>query len=481
MFAAGLSGLVLAADVKASGEERVSRYDLEPPTRHPGQNGPLTAAQQAMAAAAWKYFQNNFQEATCLYNSVDGYPSTTMWDTASAMAGLVAAFELELVDAPEFDRRMSCLLASLNRMPLYQGELPNKAYHTISLEQVDYDNTPKEIGFSAIDLGRLLTWLAIVKERYPVYAEPVDRFVLRWNFCNLIDRGGTLYGALSTQDGGVVYLQEGRLGYEEYAATGFQLWDFNTEAASRLGPKQKQRMHGVAVTYDGRDPKEFGAHNYVVTEAFLLSGIELNWDKPDDATHSDLWLSDRAMHRLAKNVYKVQYKRWKDTGTLTARTEHHVDGPPYFVYDTIYSDGVEWNTMTDTGQQYPELAAVSTKAAVGLSILFDTPYTEKLMEVVHPLVDPERGIFEGVYEKDGRRVEALTANTNGIVLETLLYKVEGKLYRDNGPLFTTLWDNVPNGEYPGNWKCLPGSAREPDPEEDPGRRGRQQMSRQHTN
>jgi hypothetical protein len=303
--------------------------------------------------------------------------------------------------------------------------------------------------------------------------------VLRWNFCNLIDRGGTLYGALTVPTG-VNYLQEGRLGYEGYAAAGFQLWNFDTEAASRLGPKEKTRIYGVPVLYDGRDPKEFGAHNYVLTEAFLLSGIELNWDKPDDGTRSDLWFSDRTAHRLAENVYKAQYKRWRETGILTARTEHHVDGPPYFIYDTVFSDGEAWNTITDTGDQYPELAAVSTKAALGLAFLFDTEYTDKLVESVKRLVDPDRGLFEGFYEKDGRRIDAITANTNGIVLETLLYKVEGKLYRDSGPMFTTLWDGVPNAEYPGNWQCLPGSARQPDPDEVTDTRGRHVRSRQHT-
>jgi hypothetical protein len=476
--------VALTASVPAvAGDEPsapVSSYLGKAPNRHPGQNGRLTAEQQAIAAAAWRYFENNFQPTTCLYNSVDQYPSTTMWDTASAIAGLVAAFEFELVTAQEFDQKMSCMLDSLNRMPLFRDELPNKAYNTISLEAVDYNNNPAEIGVSAIDLGRMLTWLAIVKNRYPKHTEPIDRFVLRWNFCNLVDRGGTLFGAVPANHGGVTYLQEGRLGYEEYAAAGFQLWGFDTTAASQLAPMAETEIYRVPIAYDARDPKEFGAHTYVVTEAFLLSGLELNWDRVDAPPGTDMWQSDRVAKQLAKRVYKAQVRRWRDTGILTARTEHHVDGAPYFVYDTVFSDGVEWNTIADDGRQYPDLAAVSTKAALGLWVLFDTRYTDRLAAAVAPLLDPNKGLYEGYYERNGSRIEAITANTNGIVLETLLYKTQGKLYRHNG--VETLWDRVPNGEFSGRSQCLP-HTREPAPDavhydQD---RGRYQASRQSAN
>jgi hypothetical protein len=479
IFAAGLSALVLAATGPSNESVPVSRVESKARSRHPGQNGHLTPEQEAMALAAWRYFENNFQPTTCLYNSVDGYPSTTMWDTASSIAGLVAAFEFTLITPPDFDKRMGCLIESLQKMELYKGELPNKAYHTASLQMVDYNNNPGELGVSAIDLGRLLLWLAIVKERYPNHAEAIDRAVLRWNFCNVVDLGGTLYGAANTPDGGVVYLQEGRLGYEEYAAAGFQMWGFKTEAASRKEPYSWLRLYGVPVLYDARDPVLYKAHTYVVSEPYLLSGVELNWDRVEGHAGSDLWLSDRDTHDQAVKVYKAQKRRYQRTGILTARTEHHVDGAPYFIYDTLYSTGVEWNTMADTGQSYPELAAVSTKAAVGLDVLFDSNYTDKLVESIIPLIDPNKGLYEGYYEADGRRINSLTANTNGIVLATLLYQVQGKLYRNND--IRSLWDRVPNGEYPGNAQCLPRTARDPDPANPPEHSGQYEASRQASN
>jgi hypothetical protein len=415
------------ADTRASDARSVRGPPA--PGRHPGQNGPLTDEQQRMAAAAWRYFENNFQASTCLYDSVDGYPSMTMWDAASELAALVSAFELGLIDADRFDARTTCFLATLDRLELYHGELPNKAYDTLTLGMVDYNDKPGPLGFSAIDVGRLLTWLAIVRERYPAHAEAVEHVVLGWTFCNAVDPTGTLFGAVNGDAGGIRYLQEGRLGYEEYAAKGYELWGFDTTAASREEPYEEIGLYGVPIAYDGRDPAKWGAHNYVATEAWLLQGIELNWDQVPDAGSSDDQTTDALARNLSTRVYRAQEARFKRTGILTARTEHQVDAAPYFVYDTLYSDGNAWTTISDDGKQWPDLAAVSAKAAIGMGVLFDTQYTDRLVESVLPLVDPEKGVHEGYREDGGQPFAALTANTNGIILETLLYKVEGKLYR----------------------------------------------------
>ena len=135
-------------------------------TPHPGQNGSLTTRELAMARVAWKYFQSNTQPNTGLVNAVDSYPSTTMWDTASYIGALVAVRELGVIEKSEFDRRLTALLETLNSFSLFRGELPNKVYHTATAEKADYSNKPAEIGFSALDLGRLLIWLRIAKERY---------------------------------------------------------------------------------------------------------------------------------------------------------------------------------------------------------------------------------------------------------------------------------------------------------------------------
>src|SRR6185369_13209508 len=163
--------------------------------RHPGRNGCLTAKELEMAKVAWRYFENNEQKETGLVNAVDGYPSTTMWDTASYLGALIAAKRLCLISTNEFDRRVVALLSTLSSLSLYRGELPNKVYNTKTAEKVNYGNAPGEIGFSALDLGRLLIWLRILREDYPEHGNAADRVVMRWNFCHAVDSCGTLFGA----------------------------------------------------------------------------------------------------------------------------------------------------------------------------------------------------------------------------------------------------------------------------------------------
>jgi hypothetical protein len=176
--------------------------------------GPLSDKEMAMAKVAWKYFENNTNPKTGFANAVDAYPSTTMWDTASYLAALVSAHQLGIINKNDFDRRIAAILKTFNEMSFFRDELPNKVYHTATAEKVDYTNKPGEIGYSAIDLGRLLIWLKIIKERYPEHGNGIDGFVSRWHFCNVVDSCGSMYGAILKEKKKTVYLQEGRLGYE---------------------------------------------------------------------------------------------------------------------------------------------------------------------------------------------------------------------------------------------------------------------------
>jgi uncharacterized protein DUF3131 len=430
-----------------------------PPPR--GNPGPLTSREHEMARIAWTYFENNFQPETCLVNAVDGYPSTTMWDTASYIAALVAARELALITTDRFDARVTCLLATLNRLSFFHDELPNKVYHAQTMEKVDYGNQPGEIGFSAIDLGRLLIWLKILKARASAHADAVDRFVLRWKFCPVLDGCGTMYGAAVTPTGTVSYLQEGRLGYEEYAAKGFQLWGFSTTRASKPEPYDFVPIYGVLVPYDTRDPRELGAHNYVVTESYVLDALELNWDRADDRVSDDATHTDRVTADFAQRIYRAQEERWRRTGILTARTEHQLDDAPYFVYDTIYSDGYPWNTISEDGRYVPQFAALALKAAVGLWAVWRTEYTERLFDAVAGLHDPAKGHYEGLYENGRGVIKTFTANNNGIILEALLYKAQGKLLRPTAS--QGLWERTLGDQTAAPGRCPPSDRRTCEP------------------
>ncbi|CAK8722775.1 DUF3131 domain-containing protein [Candidatus Electronema halotolerans] len=401
---------------------------------------PLTEEEFELAKIAWKFFEKNTQD-NGMCNAVDQYPSTTMWDTASYIGGLVSAYELGVIEKHEFNMRMTKLIGMLNRLEFFNNELPNKVYHTQTGAKVDYSNQPGEVGYSAVDMGRMLIWFKIVKERYPIHAAAIDNFILKWNFSNMIDDTGTMFSAM-LKDGKILYLQEGRLGYEEYAAKGFQLWGFDTERASKLEPYQTIPIYDIEVPYDSRDPRTLVAHNYVVTESYVLDAIELGWDLSSDRSSSQEVHTDQVLANFAKRIFAVQEARYKDTGILTARTEHQLDQPPYFVYDTIYSDGYPWNTMDPDGKLMPQFAAVALKGAFGIWAVWDMPYSQTLLDAVGHLYDPEKGFYEGLYENGSGNINIFTANNNGIILECLLYKAQGKILRFNQSPQPSRWDKT---------------------------------------
>jgi hypothetical protein len=405
--------------------------------------GELSEAEMEMARTAWLYFQNNVQAGTGLVNAANDYPSVTLWDTGSSLAATISAHGLGIIDDAEIDSRLDRMLATLGSLDLFRQDCPNKAYNTQTAVPTDYTNQPGEIGCSILDIARLLVWLRVVEQRFPEREAEVRRILPRWNWCGLV-QNGVLFGATLGEDGSVQYLQEGRLGYEEYGARALELWGFEAGAALDPEPYDTLWMYGVEIPYDSRDPRVLGAHNYVVTESYALLGLEFGFGDPE-GEDVDAWIA-----RAAQNIYEVQARRFEATGILTARTEHQLGEDPFFVYDTIFSDGRPWATITDTGAWVPHHAAVALKGALGLWALWETDYTGQLFDVIAPQFDPERGFFEGVYEDGRGPIAVQTANNNGIMLETLYFKV-------NGPILGPVEDPAGwvAGVDPAQGRCLP--------------------------
>jgi hypothetical protein len=264
-----------------------------------------------------------------------------------------------------------------------------------------------------------------------------------------------MFGAAIGPDGKTIYFQEGRLGYEQYSAKGFGLWGFATKEASQAQPYGIVDIYGIKVPYDSRDPRRFQTENHVLSEGYILDGIEMNFDIPGSDyappdLHTDGWRAE-----FATRVYMAQQRRFEETGILTARTEHQVDGPPYFVYDTVFADGYPWNVLSPTNVYFPDRAAIAVKGALGLWALWDTPYTDKLFEAVADLYDPDGGFYEGLYENGRGYIPLQTANNNGIILEALLYKVQGPLLRYVNHDKQLWWTGLNDGSDDRLQRCLP--------------------------
>jgi len=368
------------------------------------------------ARVAWKYFENNYQPTTGLVNASNDYPSTTMWDTGSAIFATVTARELCLIDDKDFNDRMTTLLGTLNSMPLYDNVAPNKAYNTITGRMVDYNNqdAAQGIGVSIIDLARLIASLRTLSSRFPQMRPMAEQVIGRWNYCDLL-KNGQMYGLYhdSVMDEMHIF-QEGRLGYEQYAGKIFQRLGFDMYVSSTYNNEFRADtiIDGVSIAYDKRDPRQFGAYNYVVSESYILEQMESG--------------ADAELKPLFDHVYDVQEARSAKVGRVIAVSEDHIDREPWFLYNTIFVAGSPWQTITDTGVDHHALSTISTKAAMLMAQLYpDRPYSQKLDQSVAFAYDEDQGWYSGVYDAGLGYNKALTENTNGIILEGLLHKALG--------------------------------------------------------
>jgi hypothetical protein len=365
---------------------------------------------------AWRYFERNVHPATGLVSSVEGYPSTTAWDTGSSILATVAAGELGLADPRALRLRIARLLRTLEALPLFRGQLPNKAYDASTGRMTDYANraAPEGIGFSAVDVGRLVSALVVLGDFHPEARDGIVRVLARWDLCPLA-RDGELYGVHRDADGTLRPLQEGRLGYEQYAAKALALVGVEApRARSYRAHLAETTVLGVKVPHDARDRRRFGAVDALVTEPWALDALEFG--------------ADPAAAPLAARVFEVQKRRWEETGIPTALSEDHVDRAPWFVYDAILADGAPWRTVDPEGEEVAGLRGLSTKAAFALAALHpDDPYAAVLLRGAAGARDPDRGWLAGVYER-GAPNRALSANTNGVVLESVLYARTGALH-----------------------------------------------------
>ena len=383
-------------------------------------NGELCEADLQMARIAWTYFENNYNPETGLVNAVNNFPSTTMWDTGSALAATVAAHDFGFIDKKEFDDRISAMIGSLSRMKLFNDEAPNKVYNTKTLQMVDYGNkaTDLGIGVSALDLARLMSWTNTLSCMHPKFRNGVKTSLSRWKFDRIVkdkQMFGLAVNKFNPED--IKVWQEGRLGYEQYAGKIFEKYGFDTSVAASYENKFRGNVEimGVQIAHDNRDPREWHANNYVLTESYTMDAMELGVDDEN--------------RELLRNIFEVQKQRWLRTGIVTAISEDNIDQKPWFLYNTIYNAGQSWQTTNSSDVSYDHLKTISVKAAMSMAMLFpEDEYSAVLMNAIESAYDVEKGWYSGIYESGAGYNKVTTANTNGVILSGFLYKKYGSLY-----------------------------------------------------
>lgn len=360
------------------------------------------------ARVAWRYVEQQSHPETGMVNSVVGYPYTTVWDIASSLAALYCADQLDIIEGEDYDRRLRRLLGTLQRMPLFEGRALNKNYSTERATMVDRDNrdTQRGVSVTVTDMGRLLIWLKIIGTTQPQYAAAVDSIANRFDLQRFV-REGYLYGEALDRRGRLQPYQEGRLGYEQYAAAGFELWGAQARRSLDLHHNaQNVSVLGIPILADRRR----GEH--LASEPFVLMGMELGW-YPE--------LRNQAWRMLA-----AQEARFRQTGTVTVASEDAINQAPYFLYYSVFTDGRPFVVMDPEGRTGDFPRTVSTKAAFAWHALLPSAYTWQAVQTVAAAAGGS-GWGSGVFEANpSRSTGAENVNTAAVVLESALYYMRGR-------------------------------------------------------
>lgn len=372
----------------------------------PAARAPLSAKDSAfymdMARASLAYLTNHYQSATGLVNATPDWANTTMWDVGGQLLGFLSARQLGLISQADFDTRMQKTLGTLEHLKLFR----NAAYAKLYSTRTGAISSEGRAGWSATDLGRFLLALKIVAVNQPQYAAQIERIAKRMDFSQIV-QNGYLHGQLIGSNGKPWTFQEGRVGYEQYVATGFSEWGANVDSALSLRANgQRIQVLGATVMSDKR------YQDRLLSEPFILDGLEVGLTGD--------------MKTLAQGVLAAQEARYKTTGKMTAVSEDAVGQPPdYFYYFCVLCDAKPFVVETAEGHSVDTPHWISTKAAFGWQALMPDEYTKSLADYLAPARDPKLGWASGVYEGTHASTKTYDVNSSSVLLEIAAYQLGG--------------------------------------------------------
>lgn len=356
------------------------------------------------ARVAWQFVERYYRPTTGLTTPLGSYQFATLWDIGSMLGALYSARALELIDDDLYQTRLRKILQTLDTMPLYDGKVFNKSYDTRTAAMVHHDRglSGKGLGWSAIDLGRLLIWLKIVGRDNAETEKLTEAIVGRNDFSRVV-RSGYLWGESVRQE-----YQEGRIGYEQYAAQGFALWGFRAEDALNLN------RNALPLSVMGQTlPADLRRWDRLTSEPFVLMGLELGWD--------------RQTAEVVRRLLLAQERRYQKTGAITIAAEDAVDVEPhFFYYYCLYAGGKHFAIdVQDRRSSVEGPRWVSTKSAFAFHALMPTRYTDLAVQRLRN-AQSSGGWASGVYERTDQSTGNLNINTAAVILSAALYDKLGQ-------------------------------------------------------
>jgi hypothetical protein len=363
------------------------------------------------ARIAWAFADRNYQPATGLSRAHDTYQYVTLWDVASGLAATHSAHELGFISDAIYNQRIQRTLSTLASADLFENAAFNRSYDSKTGKMIDRKQriSSRGYGWSVTDIGRLLIWLRILAVNQPQFATQATNIVKRLDMSRLIKDGYLRSEDLSPATGELHPYQEGRIGYEQYAAAGLALWGYRAENAldARLNALPV-RVLGVSIIADKRGDER------ITSEPYIMMGMETGWYSPE-------------LRQQAWRVVAAQEARYKATGILTMVSEDALPDPPYyFYYYDVYRQGRSFAVDGPTGGPYVESPRwISSKAAFAWHALLPSPYTLTVLEAVQGAGMSGRGWGAGVYEGSLRPTGDASLNTAALILEAAVFNLRG--------------------------------------------------------
>ena len=368
-----------------------------------------TAFMNRSAQAAWSYVTREITDVGFV-GATKNYQYLTVWDMASILASAYSARELGFITNAQYLAFATRTLSSMEKLTLYDKTAYNRMYSATTGAMVDSKAQPSTVGmgWSALDHGRMLIWLAIVARNDPALAPSVNRIVSRLNMARIVQDGYLQGEEIVTRTGDRRSYQEGRVGYEQYASEGFALWGAKVAPALDFAANGKQvLLNGQTIVTDVR------GGDVMTSEPFVMMGLELGW-------------KNAAWHDLGLAVLAAQEARFRQTGLVTMVSEDAIPvAPAYFYYYLLYHDGKPFvvstvgGTVSDTFPRW-----VSAKAAFGYHALAPSSYTWTALQTVKYGGSTD-GWTAGVFEGTKNSTKTYNLNTAAIILESAAYFKRG--------------------------------------------------------
>lgn len=381
----------------------------------------LTFDEAVWARIAWQYFVNNTQSSG-LANAIDNQPYTTMWDTGSYLMATISAQRLGIITQDELNARVNAVLTALSSLPLADGQLPSLYYHTqrpIRLNSLGQNESQSD--WSAVDLSRLLMALDIVAWLYPEQTGAIARLIAPWQFDALFmqqEQRKPLNFRAAKKWQLVTQSNRDSYGYQLYAAHGLRR--VSPLAGIVLGTQPPSArtisIDGQRIPYDSQAKIGKVDHPVITTMPYLLTGLEVGFDIRSA--------------EISWRVMKVQESRYRSrAGDAYVNTDNE-EQLPRFIDDAVIS---RFPAQIDKSRAEIKEAALqlSTKSAFGWYALFRTSWSDEMRQRAGVLFEPGRGWYDGIIAANGQQSRVIGANTNALILESLVYIVQGPLFCQN--------------------------------------------------